>query len=524
LHKINTVAHAHWIVRAEEQNGQHNKLRERRQAELKWRPKADGWANNEDDLRVSRTQFDGNFHSIRTDQAVAGPEVVPKKKSSPSGSSSKSYGPETKGWRSGAKGGGLSSSGQSVQLGKEQAAVQSTTGNAYQPPNGPPSTKGALPAKPKTVYGARQAPDQGIGWVVKSVRPVGPRGGARECRWLSLREFSAISLQDEELLARDSTNEPIYLVSMRAHLNMDDANFVPLHNFRPPTRSSAYRWWWRRWPGDEEDEGELAGAGRGNGSSAGEQQTGGGHARLPLTQLNCSVPNGPSSTASLASVQLVSNGAHRHAHEQARRAGGGGGASGSSSGSGSGSGGWRQARDQGQLLEQLTIQLDCGYLVLDLLASEAAGGVRQVELMSVSFYENWGGNMSTLASPFDWRRHLVFSTNNSGPLIRMPQFSRYTCEHRVRLADRSRPGLSLVLDRFELQRLAPQVSAAEPASEQELASGFERMPVGGEARGRPRNSRQARGAPLVRARRSSQHSGGTVILYKSPIVGGEYWF
>lgn len=303
---------------------------------------------------------------------------------------------------------------------------------------------------------------------------------AAECRWLTLREFSAISLNNEELLARDSSGQPAYLVNMIAYVKSNEANFIPLRNFRAPARAGVFRWWHRprQWA-----------------SQSAERRV------SALAQLNCSVPSGGTASATLASLALSPN-----------------------------------ARAE-QLLEQLTIQVDCGYLVLDLLADPAASGA-QLELISISFYQNWGGNVTTLASPFDWRKHMVFTSNNLGPLIRMPQFSRYICAHRIELASQGQASVRLVLERFELQRLARQLAASAPAHEVELAHGFEKLlAFGQQQEARAHNAQQQQqqseekqwssSAPSRSSDESDpmtsrvrRHS-NTVILYKNPIVGGE---
>ena len=278
-----------------------------------------------------------------------------------------------------------------------------------------------------------------------------------ECRWLNLREFSAITLEPEELIARDSADQPMYSLRASAYLRTQNSDlFIPLRHFRPPgrkTRSSSYRWW------------PLGAA----------NQTG-----WPLAQLRCSISNekekenenennnnnntdtDTQAPVSLAQVSLANGSA------------------------------WPE-----RLIEQLIVQVDCGYLVLDLLASHPAaesGALPMVELSSISFYQNWAGELSTLGSPQAWREHMVFTSSSPPalPLLRMPLLSRFRCAHRVELAGQL--GRRLVLDHFELIPFARP--AHGPASQA---------------------AQQAELGPGLRPKRSP-----SVLLYRNQLTGGEY--
>lgn len=311
------------------------------------------------------------------------------------------------------------------------------------------------------------------------------------CYWSPLGEFAAVSFETADLVIRDASGQPCYILTVQAFLKLQDGlHYFSLRNFRPHPLG-AYKIEFA--PTDDK------------------------HASQRLV-LNCSPPNfnngesgsgSGSSQATMMSASLVS-----------------------------------QERAQRPFYEELTIQVDCGYLLLRL-----RGDGHVLLLDEIAFYQdddiallpvrdNNGKQKFVASAPagtgttgrgskgvrpaapsrspslpqsptpatmrpgtpsMQWR-HLVYSSAaRSSPLIVMPIYSRYVCQDRIILAGNNT--VELVLERFELKRLTNEPADYSLQTPPTTSAPFERDLF---IDSRPR--RQAR---------------ATTIIYKSPINGGE---
>lgn len=296
--------------------------------------------------------------------------------------------------------------------------------------------------------------------------------GAGGCRYAPLRDFSAVSFDVGDLVIRDNTLQPCYLLTISAFVRFDDNWYFPLRNFRPhPT--GAYRV-------------QFSHSGDAGGERLVLDCSPPQHARNNADRMDGADDDEEPPQRSIMSASLVS-----------------------------------QERASRPFFEELTVQVDCGFLVLRL-----RGDGTYLVLDDIGFYKD--RNVASLdaalrgkdktasrtkkpyarlpAPPVAEATNLIFlsspsSANQTGaksPLIVMPTNSRYVCHNRVVLTGAN--SVQLVLERFELKRLTN-----EP--DNYLARTAERDPYERD--------------PYVEGRPRRDVAGATTIIYKNPMNAGE---
>lgn len=237
-------------------------------------------------------------------------------------------------------------------------------------------------------------------------------GYPNTCRWISLKEIQRVNFDTGELIIRDASDQPCYIMSLRAFIKFNDDAYFPLRNFRPHPKG-AYK--------------------IEHSNQTSEPATGDPY-KMPL---NCSLPE--ASTSLLIAYD-------------------------------------RRPSDYYLFREELTVQLNCGYLVFKMKLDY----LYQLQLEAISFFQ--GGDEN---SPHQTRRataakaavqkatsnkstgqiwlkatpmraeQLIFTTNTSNPdptpLVSMPLHSRYICNNRIVLTGNN--SIQLIIDRFEFNRL-----------------------------------------------------------------------
>jgi len=390
-------------------------------------------ADANEDLRVSSSFFDGNYHSITPDR---------------------NYKPTRR-------------DDVLNQLGKPLLAATSIPRTTSQPVLRQRQTKKPLKQIAKSMPAKWAQP---IFVEPQAIEPPAPvvvtAKNQNVCRWISLQEMSSISFNTGEVIIRDGTDQPCYIITMRAYIKYNDEAYFPLDRYRPhPYRSYKIEF------------------------SEASEQTNVGAQRLLL---NCSLP--PETLAkNIATVSLMSV-------QRANRT----------------------------FNEEITIQVSCGYLVLQL-----RGDGTYLSLEAISFYQD-GNAAGTRTSAEEQRanlaptmqsKHLVFTTEGQSglsPLIVMPTFSRYICQNRIVLTGNN--SVQLVVSRFELKRLTNepvmQSQAVTPFLEGEATSGEQLQQQQQQQQQQLQDMRNTGRDTFVdtRLRRDAR---ATTILYKNPVTAGK---
>lgn len=309
-----------------------------------------------------------------------------------------------------------------------------------------------------------------------------PTSTSNGCHWLALRNFGNLTLATGLVLVRDTNEQPVYFLSLRAFIKLNDGLYFPLRNFRAHP-AGAYKLEF-----EDEQQQQLSSSQKTSASSASTgTSTGSQTSTNQRLVLNCSLANSNSN-------EQASNGGGPVARVSLMSA----------------------QRANRVFAEEITIQVSCGYLVLRL-----RGNGTYLVLVGIAFYQDGDAVASRTTTalrrqqqapppqkqinptPSMRSEHLVFSTwpqaesgaNQELPLIFMPSYSRYFCQSRVVLTGNN--SVQLVLERFELMRLAS--GASSPESQ--------------------RARRHARQAPGD----SAATAATTTILYKSSPNAGKCW-
>lgn len=206
------------------------------------------------------------------------------------------------------------------------------------------------------------------------------------CSWMTLDEFKNVSLDTIEIIIKDTEEQPCYILTMRAHLRLNDTKFVPLNKFRSYHYYKAFY----------------------------------------------HNPNDGASVQALINCSLSTTGED--------------GATG-------------PLKTNTPLREEITIAIECGYVVLNLRSQGSS-----LRLDDLSFYQSVvtpGTQMPFVKTnrgiartiPQLTPEHLVFTTRDTGssPLIVTPLVSRFVCHNRVVLKGNN--SVEFVSDRLELVRL-----------------------------------------------------------------------
>lgn len=194
--------------------------------------------------------------------------------------------------------------------------------------------------------------------------------------------------------------------------------------------------------------------------------------------------------------------------------------------------------------EEITILVDCGYLVL-----QTRGDNSHISLDTLSFYQHAAvsqptgshgqsplGSSKIVSDSASWRiktpsmqlEHLVFSTQGTHgyPLLTVPLISRYICQNRVVLTGNN--STQLVLDRFELQRLTHRpVKDQIPSHGRVVSFNVEQQSNKNEQHNNNKDdeteiANENRPAPLISSQPSARRQArDTTIFYKSPLMAGE---
>lgn len=373
---------------------------------------------------------------------------------------------------------------------------------------------------------------------LSSAAPRGPVGvtagtstaqppSANTCKWMQLNEFKNVSFETGRMVFVDDSDQPCYILTMRAFVRWNDTLYFPLRNYRPHPRGS-YKVS-LKWPTDG--------------------------AIRPLV-LNCSMPAELRPAAS-ASIALLPN----------------------------------QLAADHSFDEEITFLVECGYLTLKLtgddahialnsisfhqnpnltderprdkrrryqdsmignakgVLSSATGPADGVQLSALTVPESGPAGLAKEDSTMVLNRHQVFSSEavHKAPLLIMPLISRYSCQNRIVLNGSNL--VQIVLERFELQRLMTNPPTGSSSAQPSITTGAYRQRTNTRASslrvtegnymfntGEDDNFNNALSpdrdfgltpqekvhkARLIAGQRTRRSPGDTTILYKRPLLAGK---
>lgn len=275
------------------------------------------------------------------------------------------------------------------------------------------------------------------------------------CEWMSLEMFKKKSLRQTELIIRDDEDQLCYVLVMTAYIKSSEDSYFLLNNLK----SFPYV----------------------NKVKSATRQSSDGSTSEHLLPLNCSAMASAAGISGATSLFLP---IHRLPNRSFR--------------------------------EEITIVADCGYLVLN---THVDGSFLTLE--TISFYQNPDGLVQLPITELrkgsarilaqNRSDHLIFSTEGTenSPLFTIPSLSQYTCRNRICLTGNN--SVQLILERFELLRLAPYPLTKEfsnlPVLRENKLDALEEEQLNGYGRFVARTKRHVEAAQPFIALRSSGISG-----------------